>query len=58
MLGALHSRGVPDNDEDNVGALAEAGWSEKEVMVVLDDKAQSMVEKYTACAQRQRSPPV
>jgi len=57
-VGALHSRVPPDTDEDNVRALAEAGWSEKEIMVVLDDKAPSMVGKYTACAQRQRSPPV
>ena len=39
MVGALHSRVAPDTDEDYVGALAEAGWSEKEIMVVLDDKA-------------------
>ena len=32
--------------EDNDGALAEAGWNEKEIVVVLDDKAPSMVEKY------------
>ena len=46
---------APGTDEDNVGALAEAVWSEKEIMMVLDDKVPSMVEKYTACAQRQRS---
>jgi len=52
VRGAVHSRVAPDTDEDNVGALAEAGWSEKEIMVVLDDKTQA------GCAQRQRSPPV
>ena len=45
MVGALHFRVAPDTDEDNVGALAEAGWSERGIMVVLDDKAPSMVEK-------------
>ena len=39
--------------EDNDGALAEAGWNEKEIVVVLDDKAPSMVEKYTACAHKE-----
>jgi hypothetical protein len=38
MVGALHSRVVSGTDAD-IGALAEAGWSEKEIMVVLDDKA-------------------
>ena len=41
MVGALDSKVAPDTDEDNVGALAEAGWSEKEIMVVLDDEAPS-----------------
>ena len=58
MVGALDSRVAPDTDEDNVGALAEAGWGQKEIVVVLDDKAPSMVEKYVAYAQRQRSLPV
>ena len=35
---------APGTDEDNVGALAEAVWSEKEIMMVLDDKVPSMVE--------------
>ena len=48
----------PTLREDNDGALAEAGWNEKEIVVVLDDKAPSMVEKYVAYAQRQRSLPV
>ena len=52
-VGALHSRVAPDTDEEYVGALAEAGWSEKEIMVRLDDKAPSMVEKYTACAHKE-----
>jgi hypothetical protein len=60
MVGPLHSRVAPDTDEDNVRALVEAGWSDKEIMVVLvlADRAPSTVGRYTACAQRQRSAPV
>jgi len=39
MVRTLHSRVAPGADEDNTAARAEAGWSEKEIMVVLDDKA-------------------
>ena len=41
MVGALRSRWRRTPTRITSGALAEAGWSEKEIMVVLDDEAPS-----------------